>query len=73
MWQYLMNFTSNMVVSYENYVPLYCFFQIYSFIMQVPLFIVDINSLLFLVIYRITKIFLGCFFINHVIIIELFV
>lgn len=50
-------------------------FKIYSFIMQVPLFIVDINSLLFLVIYRITKIFLGCFFIiiNHVIIIELFV
>lgn len=50
-------------------------FKIHSFIMQVPLFIVDINSLLFLVpvIYRITKIFLGCFFINHVIIIELFV
>lgn len=36
-------------------------FKIYSFIMQVPVFIVDINSLLFLVIYRITKIFLGCF------------
>lgn len=49
------------------------FFKIYFFIMQVFLFIVDINSLFFLVLYRIIKIFLGCFFINYVIIIELFV
>lgn len=43
--------------------------------MQVPLFIVDIYCLLFLVIYRINKIFLGggVFFFNHLIIVVLFV
>lgn len=42
--------------------------------MQVSLFIVDIYCLLFLVIYRINKIFLGgCFFFNHLIIVVLFV
>lgn len=71
MWQCLMNFTSNMVVSYENYLN---YFFLNSFIMQVSLFIVDIYCLLFLVIYRINKIFLGgCFFFNHLIIVVLFV
>lgn len=42
--------------------------------MQVPLFIVDIYCLLFLVIYRINKIFFGgVFFFNHLIIVVLFV
>lgn len=59
MWQCLMNFTSNMVVSYENYLN---YFFLNSFIMQVSLLIVDIYCLLFLVIYRTNKIFLGVIF-----------